>query len=304
MPSATGYPDKPIGIATSARAGSADFVARVLARELSLSLRQPVTVDNWANAVVPMPVIADARPDGYSLLVSGGALWIGPLFEEKPSRDVLRDFVPITLATSSPNILVVHPSLPVNSIQELIALAESRPRTLRYSSGSTGSSSYLAGEAFKLMTGINLVRAAYNESGAIDDLISGKVQLMFGTAGVVAPHLGSDKLRALAVTSARPSMLVPGLPTVAASGFPGFESATQIGLFAPAQTPAEIVEILSRESVRILRSPVIRNELLKTAMDTVGSSPQEFADTIKSEMARLENVIVRRSESNTAISLA
>jgi tripartite-type tricarboxylate transporter receptor subunit TctC len=287
-----GYPDEPIRIVTSALGGSADLVARVLARELTLSLGQPVTVDNRANAVIPMTVVADARADGCSLLVSGGALWIGPLLQETPSRNVFTDFAPITLATSAPNILVVHPSLPVNSVTDLIALAESRPGELLYSSGSTGSSSHLAGESFKLMTGVDIVRARYNESGAIiDDLISGRVQLMFGTAAVVAPYLGSDRLRAIAVTSARPSMLAPGLPTVAASGFPGFESATLIGLFAPAQTPAAIIDILNRESVRILCSPDIKNEFLSAAMDTVGSSPEEFADIIKSEMARLGKVI-------------
>ena len=291
-----GYPEKPIRILTSASGGSADLVACVLARELTLSLGQEVTVDNRANAVIPMKVIADAPPDGYSLLVSGGALWIGPLLRDEPSRDVFRDFVPITLATSAPNILVVHPSLPVNSVEELIALAASRPGKLLYSSGSTGSSSYLAGESFKLMTGVNLVRAGYSESGGIiDDLISGKVQLMFGTAGVVAPHLCSDRLRALAVTSAQPSLLAPGLPTVAASGLPGFESATLIGLFAPANTPAAIVEFLNRESVRILRSPGIKDEFLGAAMDTVGSSPGEFTETIKSEMARVGKLIDRSS---------
>lgn len=290
------YPDKPIRIVTSGVGGSADLVARVLARELGLSLGQEVTVDNRDNAVVPIDAVADAPPDGCSLLVSGGALWIGPLIHNKSSRDVFRDFAPITLAASAPNILVVHPSLPVNSVIDLIALAESRPGQLLYSSGAAGSSSHLAGELFKLMTGVNIVRAGYQDSGAIiDDLISGRVQLMFGTAAVVAPHLDSGRLRAIAVTSARRSMLASGLPTVAASGLAGYESATLIGLLAPAKTPGVIIDILNRESVRILCSPDIKNEFLGAGMDTVGSSPEEFTDNIKSEITRLGKVIGRIS---------
>ena len=291
------YPYQSIRMVTSARAGSADLVARVLAREIAQSLGQPVTVENRATAAATAD-IANARPDGHSLLVTGGALWNGSLMGDTSARDVFRDFTPITLATSDPNILVVHPSLPVHSVEELIALARSRPGELVYAAGSKGSSSYLAGESFKSMAGIDIVRAGYNASGAIvDDLINGSVQLMFATAAVVAPYLASDRLKALAVTSAQPSMLAPGLPTVAASGLPGFESATLIGLFAPADTPAAIVGVLNGESVRALRRPDVKREFVAAAMDTVGSSDKEFVDIIKADMARLAKVIGQKEQS-------
>ena len=285
------YPAKPISIITSGAGGSADLAACVLARELTLSLRQQVTVDNRASAIIPIDAVAAATPDGYTLLVSGGALWIGPVLQNSPGRDVFRNFVPITLATSAPNILAVHPSLPVDSVAELIAYARAHPGQIVYPAGVTGSSSHIAGELFNLMAGVGIVRAGYASTGrVVDELISGTVQLMFGLSSVIAPYLGTGKVRALAVTSAQPSAVAPGLPTVAAAGLPGYESETMIGLFAPAGTPSPIVETLNRECVRILRRPEIRDEIRSAGMDSVGNTSAEFADCLRSELARLEKL--------------
>ena len=288
------YPAKPITIITSVAGGSADLAARVLARELTASLRQQVTVDNRASAINPIDAVAAAPPDGYTLLVSGGTLWIGPILQNNPGRDVFRNFEPITLAASAPTILVVHPSLPVESVAELIEYARSHPGQIVYPAGTTGSSSHIAGELLRLMAGVDIVRAGYaSAGGGVDELINGRVQLMFGLSSVIAPYLGTGKVRALAVTSAQPSMVAPGLPTVAAAGMPGYESETMIGLFAPVKTPAPIVETLNRECVRILRRPEIRDEILSAGMDSVGNSSAEFADRLRSEIARLGKLVDR-----------
>lgn len=285
------YPAKPISIITSGAGGSADLAARVLARELTLSLRQQVTVDNRDSAIIPIDAVAAATPDGYTLLVSGGALWIGPVLQNNPGRDVFRNFVPITLAASAPTILAVHPALPVESVAELIEYARSHPGQIVYPAGTTGSSSHIAGEFFRLMAGVDIVRAGYASNGrVVGELISGKVQLMFGLSSVIAPYLGTGKVRALAVTSAQPSAVAPGLPTVAAAGLQGYESETMIGLFAPAGTPSPIVETLNYECVRILRRPDIKDEILSAGMDSVGNTSAEFAERLRSEIARLQKL--------------
>ncbi len=295
MSSSTDFPNQPIRIITSNAAGTADLVARVLARELTASLGQFVTVENRTTATAPMNEVAAAEPDGHTLLVSGGALWVGPVFEKKPSRDVFNDFAPMTLASSAPNILAVHPALPVQSVNELISYAQAHPGQLRYLSGSVGSSSYLASELFKLMTNIEAQPRPYAKSGSIiDDLLNANVEFMFGTSGVIAPHLDSDKIRAIAVTSAQPSMLAPQLPTVAAT-LPGYESATLIGLFAPAGTPPPVIATLNRASVRVLQSPGVKQEFGAAAMDSVGTSSEEFVKIMKSEIAQARKVMERIS---------
>ena len=232
-----------------------------------------------------------ASPDGYTLLVYSGTLWIQPLLEKTP-YDVARDFAPITLLTSAPNLVVVHPSLPVRSIKELIALAKARPGELNYGSSASGSSTHVAAELFKAMADVNIVRVPYKAAGqAINDLIGGQVQLMFGVVGSVAPHVKSGRLRALAVTTAQPTALVPGMPTVAASGLPGYESRSMIAMFAPAETPAPIVNRLNQEIVRVLNTTEVKEKLFKIGVEAVGSSPYELAAAMKSETARLDKVI-------------
>ncbi len=285
------YPTKPIRIVTGGVGGGSDFTARLIAQGISAPLGQQVIVDNRGSGVIPGELVSRAPPDGYTLLVSSSSLWIVPLLQSVPF-DPVRDFLPIALTNRAPNILVVHPSLPVKSIKELTALAKARPGELNYSTGSTGASSHLAAELFKVMAGVNMVRIPY-KSGATEifDLLSGQVQLTFGTAASVMPLVKARKLRALAVTSAQPFALAPELPTVAASGLPGYESETVAGIFAPAKTPAAIINRLNQEIVQVLKRADVREKYANTGVEAVGSSPEEFAAKIKSDITRMSKVI-------------
>jgi tripartite-type tricarboxylate transporter receptor subunit TctC len=225
------------------------------------------------------------------LLVTTNALWVLP-FIQKVNFDPVADFVPISTAALSPTILVVHPSLPAKSAKELIALAKAKPGELNYASAGTGSSPHLAAELFKAMAEVNIVRIPYKGSGpALNGLIGGQVQMMFGTAGSVSPLITSGKLRALAVTSAQPSPLFPGLPALADSGVPGYRSETVYGAFAPAGTPPAVVSRLNREIVLALERPEVKEKFLNAGVESAGSSPTQFAALIKSDMARMGKVI-------------
>jgi len=204
----------------------------------------------------------------------------------------VRDFSPVTLATRSPSVLVVHASLPVNSVRELIALAKTRPGNLNYGSGPSGASSHLAPELFKSMAGIDIVRVAYKGTGpALNALIADQVQLMFASPALAMPHVKSGRLKALAVTSAQSSVLLPELPAIADSGLPGYESVAMVAVFAPARTPDAIIKRLNQESVRFLNSPEAKQRFLNAGAETVGSSPAELTATLKSEMTRIGKVI-------------
>ncbi|MBI3068912.1 MAG: tripartite tricarboxylate transporter substrate binding protein, partial [Betaproteobacteria bacterium] len=244
-----------------------------------------------AGGVIGAEMAAKSPPDGYTLLVAAGSFWIGPLLRDTP-YDPVRDFSPISMVSRAPNVVAVHPSLPVKSVKELIALAKARPGVLNYSSGATGSSSHLSGELFKALAGVNIVRIPYKGTApALNDLIAGQVHLMFPTASAVAPHLKSGRLRALGVTSAEPSVLFPGLPAVAAMGLSGYEAVSMTGIFAPAGTPATIINRLNREVVRVLNMADVKEKLFRLGVEPVGSSPEELAAKIKYEMTRLGKVI-------------
>jgi tripartite-type tricarboxylate transporter receptor subunit TctC len=290
---ATGaYPNKPIRITTTESGGGSDIIARQIAQGISGPLGQPVIVENrGGGATISGEIVAKASPDGYTLMVAAGTLWIGTLLR-KTSYDPIRDFAPITLAVSTPNILVTHPSV-ANSVKELIALAKSKPGQLNYGSGATGASSHLAAELFKSMAGVNIVRIPYKGSGpAVTAVIGNEVQMMFPNAALVVPHIKSARLKGLAVTSAQPSAVLPELPTVAASGLPGYESELHTGLFAPAKTPAAIIKRLNQDTVRYLRTPEARDWFLKSGgSEVVAGTPEQFGAKIKSELVRLGKVI-------------
>ena len=285
------WPQHPLRIVTSEPGGGSDFTARVVAQGLSQSLGQQVIVDNRAGTVTAAQIMTKAAPDGHTLLSYNNSLWTLPLLQPM-FYDVLRDFAPVTLATRSPNILVAHPSLPVAGVRELVAYAKTNPGALNYASGTVGSTNHLAAELFKALAGVNIARVSYKGSGfAVNDLIGGQVQLMFATSGSIAPHVKSGRLRALAVTSAQPSALAPGLPTIAASGVPGYEAVTMYGLYAPVKTADAIIARLHREAARFLQTPDIREKLFAAGVETVGGSPQEFALAIKADIARLAKVV-------------
>ena len=206
--------------------------------------------------------------------------------------DPVKDFSPITIAIRAPNVLAVHPSVAAASVGELIALARARPGVLNYASVGSGSTAHLAAELFKAMAGVDIVHIPYKGGApAVNDLISGQVQLMFGTAGSVAAHIKSGRVRGIAVTSPQPSELFPGLPTVAASGLPDYQSGTLQGLFAPARTPAAIIRRLNQEAVGVLKKTEVREKLFGGGVEVVASAPEEFAATIKSEMLRMGQII-------------
>lgn len=288
------YPTKPIRIVTGEPGGMGDFAARILAQLMTSALGQQVVVENRGSAggVIAGATVARALPDGYTLLSYGSAIWLASLLQDRVPYDPVRDFAHITIAVSTPNMVVVHPSLAVKSITELIAVAKARPGKLSYASGITGASSHLAAELFKAMAQVDIVRVPYKGNGpALTAVSGGEVQLSFANAAAALPHVRAARLRALAVTSAQPSALVPDLPTVAASGVPGYESVSIIGVFAPATTPAALVALLNREIVRGLRKAETRDRLFAAGAEVVASSPVEFTAAIKSEMARLTTVI-------------
>ena len=287
---AQSYPTKPIRIITSPAGGGNDFPARLIARALTAPLGQQLIVDNRATVLIA-DIVAKAPPDGYTLLVTGSAHWIGPLIE-KTSYDPIRDFAPITLLDRAPSVLVVHPSMPVKSARQLIALAKSRPGELNFSVGGVGTSNFLAAIMFNHMAGVNVVRIPYKGTGpALAAVMTGEVHAMFGSAGGAAPHVKSGRLRALAVGSAKPSPLVPGVPTLEASGLQGFISEALHALFAPAGTPQAIVARLNQEVGRYLQSPEARDLFLKAGIETAPGTPEDLTATMKSEVAKIAVVL-------------
>ena len=286
---AQNWPLKSVRIITAEPGTGNDLIARLIVPYLSNAFGQQFIVDN--RGLVAVDMVAKAAPDGYTLLSYGPPLWLTPLLRQV-SYDPLRDLAPITLAGSSPNILAIHPSVPAKSVSELLLLAKQRPGELNYSSSSTGSSPHLAAELFKTMAGINIVRVPYKGSSqALVGLVGGQVHLMFPNAGTVAPHLKSTRVRALAVTTSAPSALVPGLPTLSASGVTGYESASQFALFAPAGTPSAIIERLNREMIAALRKPDVTERLFGSGVEVTTGTPTELAVTMKSEMAKWGKLI-------------
>jgi len=287
--SAQSYPLKPIRIVTTAFGSASDLVVRVMLPKISPALGQPVVIDN--RGFIASEIVAKAAPDGYTLIAYGSPLWLAP-FLHSVGYDPIADFAPIALTADTPNVLVVHPSLPVRSVRELIALAKSRPGELNYGASSPGATPQLAAELFKSMTAINIVRVPYKGTGpALTGVIAGEVQLMFPNAGAATAHVRAGKLRALAVTTAQPSPLAPGLPTLSSSGVPGYESTSPLAILAPAKTPRAIVSKLNEAIVQALALPEIRERLFSQGLEAGGGSPEQLAALMKSEIAKWGKVI-------------
>ena len=286
------YPSKPIRLVTSELNGGSDIVARLVAQAASVNVGQQIIVENrGGSGIIPGQIVARALPDGYTLLLYGSSIWLLPLLRDDVPFERVRDFAPITSLTTSPNVLVVHPSAPAQSIKDLIALAKSKSGALNYGSGPAGTASHLTAEMFKAMAGVNIVRVPYKGMApALVDLITGEVQLVFATAGSVAPHVKSGRLKALAVTSPRSSPLFPGIPAVAAS-LPGYESVSMVGLFAPVKTPTVIVSRLNHEVVQVLGSAEIKDKLLNAGVEAAPGTPQQLEAAMRLETANLGKVI-------------
>ena len=286
------FPSKTVRIVASEAGGSGDFISRVIAQGLTSSFGQQVVVDNRGGGVIAGDVVAKSAPDGHTLLLYGNTLWLLPLMRKQIPYDPHRDFAPVTLAARAVNVLVVHPSLPVKSVKDLVALARARPGELNFSSAAPGTMNHLAGELFKSMTKTNIVRVSYRGSAsAMNAVMSGEVQLMFASAAPVQPHIQSNRVKALAVTTAKRSSSYPNLPTVAEAGVPGFEAVSFHGMFVPAKTPEPIIARLHQEIVRILQRPDTKDRLASIGAEPVGSTPAQFAAAMKDEVARMGKVI-------------
>jgi tripartite-type tricarboxylate transporter receptor subunit TctC len=280
------YPDHVIRVITTPAGSGSDFAARLVAQGLSRTFGQQVIVDNRGNNAAEIVIKSPA--DGYTLLCWGSPVWITQFLLENLAWDPVRDLAPITMLASSPNVLVVHPSMPVKSVRELIALAKAKPGVLNYASpGTNGGAVFIAAELFKSMANVNIVHIPYKGTGpALLGVIGGEADLMFPSFISVAPQIKAGKLRALAVTTARPSALAPGLPTVAAaSGLKGYESYGVFGMWAPMGTPAAIVSRLNQEVVKILNTADTKEKFFNSGAEIVGNSPEEFSAFIKSDIA-------------------
>jgi tripartite-type tricarboxylate transporter receptor subunit TctC len=290
-----GYPVKPLRlIVPFPPGGGADTVARIMSQKLTEAMGQQVVIDNRAGAggIIGLETAARAAPDGYTLLLApSGPLVIHPSLYRKLAYDTVRDFEPISLLTSTPLILVTHPSLPVTSIKELVQYAREHAGKLNFASVGKGGSSHLAAELFMQMTSTHLVHVPYKGlAPALNGILSGEVQLMFGSMAAL-PQIRSGRLRALAVTSAGRSSALPQVPTVSEAGVPGYATASWYGLLAPAGTPRPVVDRLYREFNKILDTRDLREKLVAEGSDPIGNSPREFGEYIKSELARWARVI-------------
>jgi len=285
-----GYPSKPVRVISPYTAGGAnDIICRVIAPMLSESLGQPVVVDNrpGAGSMVGTSLLAKSAPDGYTVMMADIAHGANPALHNKLPYDTLKDFSSVTLVALLPTVLIVHPSLPVKSVKELIALAKSKPRELNYSSSGFGTSNHLAAELFKSDTGIDVVHIPYQGGGqTIAAVLGGQVQMAFITLPATLPHIKTGKVRVLAVSSAKRIAALPEVPTIVESGLPGFEVYLWMGVVAPAGTPSDIVTNLNSKINRVLAIPDVRDRIVGLGADVVGSTPEQLTDFIKAEIAR------------------
>ena len=295
--SAQSYPNKPIKIIVPYTAGgTTDLLARTVGHKLSEKWKQPVIVDNrpGANGIIGMDLVAKASPDGYTLgLASPGTHAVNEtLYAATIPHKPQKDFVPVSLAVRAPMVLVVNSTVPVKNVKELIAYVKANPGKLSIASGGSGSSQHIAAEQLKTMAGIDMVHVPYKGGGAAYiDLIGGQVQVMIDALQQSMPHIKSGKLRPIAVASAQRLPQLPDVPTLAESGVPGYESGAWYGFVAPAGTPKEIVNQLSREIAAIVKMPDVRQTLEAPGLVPVGSTPEEFAAFIAKETEKDAKVI-------------
>jgi hypothetical protein len=287
---AQNFPNRLIRVVTTEVGGASDLATRIMAQALSVNLGQSAIVEN--RGIIGVEIVSQATADGHVLLHYTSPLWIIPLFRRNTVWEPLRDFAPVAITVNTPNLLAVHPSLPVKTVPQLVALARARPGELNYGSSSTGAGNHLAAELFKSMTGVKIERIAFKGAGAaLNALIGGQIDMIFPSAGSVAQHIRQGRLRALAVTSLEPSALAPGLPTMAQAGVPGYESQSRTVLFAPAKTPPAVIARLNSEVVRTLQQPEVRERLFAAGLEVIASSPSEAAAMIRSEMTRMARLI-------------
>lgn len=286
-----GYPVKPIRIIIAQAPGSAtDVVSRVIGNKLGESLGQPLVIDArpGAGGTLGTEMAAHSAPDGYTLFMANNSTHgSNPALYRKLPYDAVRDFAPIVFVAATPYVLSVHPSLPVTTVKQLIALAKVKPGQLNYASAGNGSTHHLSGELLKTMAGIDIVHIPYKgTTPAISALLSGEVSIMFATVTGIQPHIKTGKARALAVTTPKRSNMMPGVPTVAET-LPGFEMLSWFGLLAPAGTPAAIVSRLNADAAKALSLPDVRSVLAAQGLEVMSGTPGEFGDYIRREIAKI-----------------
>ena len=290
------YPVKPVRVITPFTAGSAiDTLARVVGQKLGDTWGQQVVIDNriGANGIIGTEAAAKAPPDGYTVYLGNiSTLAVNPHLYLRLPYDALRDFAPVTLAATIPVVLVVHPSLPVKSVRELIALAKAHPGQLNYASGGTGSAQHLPMEMLRVETGINIVHVPYKGLGpAFSDVLGGQVPMMFTGVSNVVPYMKTGRLRVLAIGSPRRSATLPDVPTVAEAGVPGFDFDSWTGYLVPVGTPRELIVKLHADITRTLVAPEVRDKLVTLGFDLVGGTPEAFATLIRNDIARFGKLI-------------
>lgn len=284
------YPVKPVRVIVNFPPGAGtDISTRLVTAKLTEMFGQQFLVDNRPGAAgnIGVELAARAAPDGYTLLTATAAAAVSQTLFSKIGFDLNRDFTPVAMIASAPFVLAVHPSVPAKSLQELIALAKSRPGQLSYATPGTGSSPHLAGELLKMQAGIDLLHVPYKGMvPAITDVIGGSVSIIFGNTLVVLPNIKSGRVRGIAITSARRSGVAPELPTVAESGFPGFESGTWYGMMAPVRTPRDIVARLSDAVTRIVQFADVREKLIAQGAEPLTGTPAQMGEFVHSEIAK------------------
>lgn len=293
---ADNYPSKTIRLIVPASpGGGADFLARVVSPSLGEALGQSVIVDNrsGASGTIAADLTAKAPGDGYTMLLGQStSIAVAPHMYEKLSYDTLRDLKPVTLVAEVPNILVVNAKVPANTVQELIALAKSKPNSLNYGSAGKGAPSHLAGELFEMATGAQITHVPYRGAGpAVNALLAGEIDIMFAPMVAVLPQVKAGRIRALAVTSAHRSAAAPELPTLAESGLKDFEISSWFGFFVPASTPAAIVDRLQRDTAKVLKQPGVIERMGKEGAEPVGSTPAEFNKYVRAEYAKFGKLV-------------
>jgi len=290
------YPDRPVKVVIPfAAGGGADIVGRLVFQKLSTRLGQSFVIENRGSAggIIGADMVAKAAPDGYTLLLGQtGPNAINPALFSKMPYDPIKDFSPIIQLTSYPYVIVVNPNVPVKNLQELIALSKAKPGSLSFGTAGTGSSAQLAAELFMQATNINMTHIPYKGAGpALMDTMAGVVSLTFGDAASATPLVTSNSLRAIAVTSKRRSALLPQVPTVIESGYPGFEAVAWHAVLAPAKTPPEIIQKLNSEIAIVLSDPELQKRLSQDGIEIIGSSAEDFSIYIKNEVAKWAKVV-------------
>ena len=290
------YPDHPVKIvAPFAAGGPSDIIGRILADKLSSSLKQRFYVEDHpgAGGNIGMTQVARSAPDGYTILVASSSFTVNPSLYAKPPYDPFKDFAPVTLAVDSPNVLIVHPSMPVKTLKELVALIRANPGRYAIANSGLGTTPMLATELLKLTFKLEATSVPYNGGApAVQATVANQTPIGFATLPPAYPHVVSGNLRALAVTSAKRAATLPNVPTMAEAGAPDQESDTMQGIFVPAGTPPEIVAVLNREIVKALALPDVQAKCKELGFDVVGNSPADFSAYIKKEVGRWHKVIV------------